>query len=335
MDNKNFLTYNQQMRRLRNEKNIDCEGSKDKTLLVRAGYFNIVNGYKDPFTCGKNSNNKHVYIPGTTLEHLHKLKCFDDELRLLFLKYITQIEEEIRTLVGYKFDQCNNGGRTPWYDTNAYSNKSRLQNRMNAISSAYSELSKSQLEYVKHYMENHSAIPTWIMIKVVNFSTFINILQNSKKEVTHSICYLYDITDEKGLPNVKLLIGSLHWLRKIRNSCAHNERIFSVKQKELKNRPNTGRIKEKYVKQLRKSYSRDSEKRLMDMLIYFKYYLPGNEYAIMIDELKNKLEDLKKFIQQNAFDNIRGQMGIKDLSDLEMLKTLPKQEIKYHTFDKN
>ena len=47
---KSFLTYNQQLRKLRNEKNIECEGTKDKTLLVRAGYFNIVNGYKDPFT---------------------------------------------------------------------------------------------------------------------------------------------------------------------------------------------------------------------------------------------------------------------------------------------
>lgn len=125
-EQKNFLTYNQQLKRLRNEKKIDCEGTKDKTLLVRAGYFNIVNGYKDPFTCGKDSKDKHVYIPGTTLEHLHMLKTFDDELRLFVLKYITQIEEEVRTLVGYKFDQCNNNGKIPWYDTNAYSSSTRI-----------------------------------------------------------------------------------------------------------------------------------------------------------------------------------------------------------------
>lgn len=168
----------------------------------------------------------------------------------------------------------------------------------------------------------------------VNFSTFINILQNSKKDVIHSICNLYNITDDKGLPNVKLLIGSLHWLRKVRNSCAHNERIFSVKQKESKNNSNTGRIKERYIKQLRKSYSKGSEKRLMDMLVYFKYYLPDKEYKAMMTELQNKLERLKNAVQPNAFDNIRGQMGIKDLTDLEILKNLKKDEIKYHIFDK-
>ena len=161
---------------------------------------------------------------------MYSVKKFDDNLRLLLLNYITQVEEEVRTLTGYKFDQCNGNGKIPWYDTNAYSPASRLQNRMNAISSAYSELSSSQLDYVKFYMENHTLIPTWIMIKVVNFSTFINVLKNSKTDVTHSICNLYNMTDANGHPNVKLLIGSLHWLRKVRNSCAHNERIYCINQ---------------------------------------------------------------------------------------------------------
>lgn len=293
---KNFITYNQQMRKLRNDKKIDCSGSKDKRILIRMGYFNIVNGYKSPFTCGVDSNGDHVYLPNTSLEHLYELKQFDDNLRLFLLKYITQIEEEIRTLTGYKFDQCNNDGKIPWYDSNAYSPTSRLQNRMSAISSAYSELSSSQLDYVKFYMENHTSIPTWIMIKMVNFSTFIDILKNSKTGVTHSLCKLYDMYDSNGKPNVKLLIGSLHWLRKVRNSCAHNERIF-------------------------------------DLLVYFKYYLPDKEYKKMMSEFQQMITDLQSGIFTNAFDNIRGQMGIKNLADLEALKTLPKAPILYNSFD--
>ena len=100
---------------------------------------------------------------------------------------ITQIEEEVRTLTGYKFDQCNDNGKTPWYDAKAYSDDSKLQNKMNAISSAYSELNRSRSEYVRFYMKNHETIPTWIMIKVVNFSTFIDVLSNSKNGVTRSI----------------------------------------------------------------------------------------------------------------------------------------------------
>jgi abortive infection bacteriophage resistance protein len=333
-DDKNFITYNQQMRKLRNDKHIDCSGSKDKQILVRMGYFNIVNGYKTPFTCGVDANGDHVYLPNTSLEHLYKLKKFDDELRLFLLKYITKIEEEVRTLTGYKFDQCNNDGKIPWYDANAYSPNSRLQNRMSAISSAYSELSSSQLDYVKFYMDNHSSIPTWIMIKVVNFSTFINILKNSKTSVTHSICRLYDMTDSNGKPNIKLLIGSLHWLRKVRNSCAHNERIFCIHHSQAYNRRNTGRIIENYISSLRPSYSKNSDKRIFDLLVYFKYYLPDKEYQKMISIFQNMLADLQNSISTNAFDNIRGQMGIKDLTDLDTLKSLKKAPIPYNNFDK-
>lgn len=332
-EEKVFLTYNQQLKKLRNNKKITCNNStKDKEILVRMGYFNIVNGYKYPFICGTDNTGKHIYLPNTDLANIYELKKFDEKLRSFLLRYITQIEEEVRTLTGYKFDQCNDNGKIPWYDANAYSEKARLQNKISAISSAYSELSKSQLDYVKFYMNQHTSIPTWIMIKVINFSTFIDVLNNSKMIVKHSLCELYGMIDENGYPDVKLLIGSLHWLRKVRNSCAHNERIYCIT--ETKDKSKKGRIKEKYFKQLRISYSKDTEKKLMDLLVYFKYYLPASEFKNMMKEFIQMLSAMKKEVSQNAFDNIRGQMGIKDIEDLKILVDLKKEKINYNTFDK-
>lgn len=97
---KYFLTYNQQMRKLRNDKQIICKGSAHKKILVRAGYFNIVNGYKNPFTSGQDDQGNHFYISGTSINQLQSVKKFDDQLRSLLLKYITQVEEEMRTLTG-------------------------------------------------------------------------------------------------------------------------------------------------------------------------------------------------------------------------------------------
>lgn len=74
--------------------------------LVRSGYFNMINGYKTPFTCGTDANGNHTYFPNTTLSQINSLKKFDESLRIFLLKYITQVEEEVRTLTGYKFDQC-------------------------------------------------------------------------------------------------------------------------------------------------------------------------------------------------------------------------------------
>ena len=221
----------------------------------------------------------------------------------------------------------------PWYETNAYSSSATLQSKMNTISSAYSELSKSRSEYVQFYMKNHEQIPTWIMIKVVNFSTFIDVLHNSKTNVTHAICKLYSMYDDNNLPNVKLLIGSLHWLRRVRNSCAHNERVYCIHQTQARNTSASGRILDPYYTQLPTSYSRCNEKNIFDILVYFKYFLPTEEFTPMIIELKNMLIELQNTLQTNAFDNVRGQMGIKNLNVLDALIALPKSKIEYHKFD--
>lgn len=53
----------------------------------------------------------------------------------------------------------------------------------------------------------------------------------------------------------------------------------------------------------------------------------------MIMELKNMLIELQSTLQPNAFDNVRGQMGIKKLNVLDTLIALPKSKIEYNKFD--
>ena len=109
------------MKKLCKDKNIDCNGTSNKISLVRSGYFNMINGYKTPFRSGTDANGNYTYFPNTTFSQINSLKKFDEALRIFLLKYITQVEEEVRTLTGYKFDQCNDNGKIPWYETNAYS----------------------------------------------------------------------------------------------------------------------------------------------------------------------------------------------------------------------
>ena len=71
---KDYLTYNAQMKYLRNKKGINCSGSYHKQILIRNGYFNLINGYKDPFTTGKDAHGCHIYVPNTSIDAILKLK---------------------------------------------------------------------------------------------------------------------------------------------------------------------------------------------------------------------------------------------------------------------
>lgn len=326
MADKEFLTHNQQMRRLRDDKKISCAGSKDKEILCRIGYFNLVNGYKNPFVADVDPNGNHIYYRGTHIKEIYALKQFDDELRSLLLKHITLVEEEVRTVTAYKFDEVNANGQITWYQIEAYNPQNGGAPIMKVISKAYHDVERSSQEYVKYYQDHHKFIPTWIMAKVISFSNFINLLDCSKDSVKQAVCRLYGMVDAAGYCDFDLLIGSLHWLRIVRNSCAHNERIYTMRHAK-------GRIVTPYMAALAPSYSADRDKRIIDLLVYLKYYCPPKEYEKIINEVEELLLDLQGKIRKDAFDKVRAELGIKDLSHLQKLCQGAKG-IKYNVLSK-
>ena len=329
MDNtKVFLTYDDQINKLHNEKKIACNGQLHKNILVKSGYFNLINGYKKPFTNGKNGNDQHVYLPDTTVDSIYNLKVFDDTLRMLILNYVTQIEVEIRALFAYKFDEINDNDMIHWFNIEAYNNIS-VTNNFKVIANIHQQLLNSKSDYIKFYFDKNRYIPTWIVAKVINFSTFIDFIEVSKDDVIIDICNLYDMTiGENTLKErKKLLIGSLNWLRKVRNKCAHNERIFDVKQAN-------SRIHENYLSQLSSGYQRDRDKTLFDIFVYFKYYLNSDEYHTFITQVASLLNNLSDKINSTAFEKVRAALGLKSLDDLNTLDSLPKNEIRYSEFPK-
>lgn len=172
----------------------------------------------------------------------------------------------------------------------------------------------------------------WILIKCINFSTFIDFVQYSKKEVKEALCDLYGMLDERGYKDFKLLIGSLQWMRIVRNACAHNERIYTITRKPA--RPatrSTGRILCGHLRLLPSSYHSEREQKVIDLLIYLKYFLAPSDFQSLIDDISNMLSELQKKIDPIAFANVRGQLGVKDLSDLQKLKDNPRN-IPYNKF---
>lgn len=104
----------------------------------------------------------------------------------------------------------------------------------------------------------------------------------------------------------------MHWMRKIRNSCAHNEGIY-------------GMIREGRVLQSFKEFLPDRNQYIMDLLIYMRYFLPDGEYNIFIDKIIDLLDTLKSKLTNEAFNRVRVDMGIKNIDDLNILK--PKKKL--------
>jgi len=317
---KDFLTYNQQMKYLRNNKKILCSGTNHKSLLISCGYFNLINGYKTPFSVGKDNNGHHIYRQGTSVDEIYALKLFDDNLRILLFTYITKIEQELRALSAYTFDNINKNNSLTWFNVTAYDTNRNITDIVKLISKIYSELSRSKHEYVKNYLDNHQSMPTWIMIKVISFSNLIDFIDLGNCRIKDNLCSLYQMIDQNNTYNYKLLIGSMQWLRKIRNSCAHNERVYNI---TLKNQ----RINDSYFDLMSHTYNnnRNRDKKIIDAVVYFKYYLPHKTFEKFINDFKKMLLELQNSVNMQSFEAIRASLGIKNINHLDLLLNNPKQ----------
>ncbi len=97
---KYFLTYEQQIDKLINEKGLQIMDLKyAENVLKQISYYSLISGYKDLF---KNPTTK-TFKDGTRFEDIVALYEFDRMLRELFLSYILRIENNIKSLLSYAF----------------------------------------------------------------------------------------------------------------------------------------------------------------------------------------------------------------------------------------
>lgn len=99
---KPFLTYDQQISKLRDEKGLVIPNEAHaKDILTQIGYFTLINGYKAPF---KNLVTGQ-YKNGTVFEDIENLYYFDEALRELFFKYLLKVEQKLKSHVSYHFSE--------------------------------------------------------------------------------------------------------------------------------------------------------------------------------------------------------------------------------------
>lgn len=118
--------------------NID-NSSGEKNLLMKYNYYNLINGYKDPFIY-RGSSDVERYITGTKLSELEALLNFDKNLRLLFLKEILKIEEIIKNQIVqsfYEYHLYENPSNTEMEKSNLHRDSEYLRRKYYDLTDLY------------------------------------------------------------------------------------------------------------------------------------------------------------------------------------------------------
>lgn len=302
ISNKPFMTYEQQIRKLREEKNLEIQNEDQAIeLLKEHSYFALISGYKEPFK-GKDGKYKlHV-----SLDDIYVLYCFDDNIRALLLQYILKIEKHVKSLISYSF--CQQYGEEQQHYLNATNYNYILKNQ-EAINELIARLTKVVNEpknypYIAHQKRYHGNVPLWVLTKALTLGTVSKMYSFLPQTIQYSVSKEFDYVHEG------MLIQMLDLLARVRNVCAHNERLYdynyrkgTIDDTDVHKMLNIKKKKGHYIK---------GKNDLFAVVIVLKYLLKKEEFENFIDKLNDYIETLLSSTRQIQKDKILKYMGFPD-----------------------
>ena len=235
---KPFLSIKEQIKLL-NTRGVKTDDNT-YNLLLSEGYYSLVNGYKDPFIDMEktSSTGTDTYISGTHFDHIYQLFLFDRKLRGITFHYLTKVEVMVRTICCYTFCEKHKDPMPYLVLSNFTSPDSYLPGRKK-FNDAYSKFQnvinnilygKCHYDFVAHYKENHDEIPLWVIANAMTFGNIEHFYDLMKPKEQNKVCSrIIKVIGRK--PNQKYLSrnklqSKLNKLVKIRNICAHDERLY-------------------------------------------------------------------------------------------------------------
>jgi abortive infection bacteriophage resistance protein len=165
---KPFLTYEQQLDMLVNEKGLSVsDRSYAENMLKQIGYFTLIGGYKEPF---RNPTTKK-YKDGTTFDEIVALYEFDKRLRELFLKYILVVESKMRSLLSYYFTEKYGEDQGHYLTPSSYSADPNKTGDIIKLISVLGKLALNPTDYryITYQQRNYGNVPLWVLVRALTF----------------------------------------------------------------------------------------------------------------------------------------------------------------------
>lgn len=265
---KPFLTYDEQVKKLRNEKKLLInDSSVAKEALKNIGYFSLVGGYKTPFI----NSMTRIYQNNATFDDILALYHFDLSLRELIFKYICEVECQIRQLLSYHFCAVHGEQQSAYLNPTNYNlnlkSTSDIYRLINILD--YQSNKNQDHAYVVHQRTVYHNVPLWVLVNTLTYGQISKLYALLPFKLQSSISKNFSHVNEKQLEQY------LKVLTLFRNVCAHNERLYSFRTQI--DFPNTKLHAKLKIPQKGTQYI-FGKRDLFGVTIAFRYLLPQKSF---------------------------------------------------------
>ena len=295
---KPFLTYEQQLVKLRDEKCIVIENeSMTLSKLQQVGYYSLVSGYKHLFRIPA----QKTYKGGTTFREIVALYEFDESLRELFLHYLLHIERHIRSLLSYYFTEKYGESQSAYLTKTNYNYARKHQQGIDRLVNDQQNLTQTtQHSYIAYQRNTYHNVPLWVLVNALTFGTLSKMYFFFQSDLQSKVSKNFPHVNEKQLGQF------LSVMTKFRNVCAHNERLFSYRSKDAI--PDTVlHAKLKITKE--QSLYQHGKNDLFAVVIAFRYLLPKEEFLVFKRALAAEIDGFLNSTSHVSEEELLGAMG--------------------------
>lgn len=298
MKTKEFKTLDEQVEILRGKGLVVTNPEYAKEVLLRENYF-FLNGYRYLFY---RSWNDKRFIEGTTFEELYSLFLFDREFRNIMFKYLSVIENNVKSIIAYQLSLKYGYKEKDYLNKHTFTNeksKARQVNDLVRKMQRQIRVNTRQHSATSHYINNYGYIPLWVLVKVLSFGIVAETFTILKNDDQDAIANIYNMDSDDFALYILLLSN-------YRNICAHEDIIFDNKtqrvitdniyHKELDIPKTDG----EYV------YGKND---LFAVVIMLKQLLSPQELTNLVIELKRAIDNLAYNLKVIPIEKVLDRMG--------------------------
>lgn len=216
---KRFLTYEQQIEKLQNEKKLTIVNkSFAMDTLKHISYYALIGGYKNLFK--HKPSGKYLY--GVTFEEIVAFYYFDEELRTLFLKYILHVERRLKSLISYHFCEKFGENQAEYLKIDNFNSAKKNRKAVVRLIASLDKVASlpTHYNYIAHYVNSYHNVPLWVVMNAVTFGQLSAFYQYMPNGLQVKVSKHFPNCTEKQLHQFITVVA------KCRNVCAHGERLY-------------------------------------------------------------------------------------------------------------
>ena len=299
MSNKIFFTYDQQIEKLKTEKELIIpDPAFARETLKKLSYFSLIDGYKDLFKHKPSGK----YLHGVTFEEITNFYYFDEQLRTLFLQYILHVERQLKSMFSYHFCEKYGEQQTAYLTPDNYNlTRKNACDIHRLIGSLNKTLSlPSRYSYITHHTKVYHNVPLWVAANALTFGQISKMYRYATSDIRTRVSINFANISEVQLHQFIRILACC------RNVCAHNERLYSFQVNEAI--PDMVLHKKLQLPRKRDQYI-IGKNDLFAIVIALRYLISNEDFRHFKAELKDRIHTVLKACPHITRETLLSRMG--------------------------